>query len=217
MRLAKRTIIFVLIAVVAGFLHFYLPSKDVVRIVGTDVKRMDVVSREFVKEGDGGRATGTRDVRFINAVWPNRKPRVYRNEETDWGFPWYFKFDSGNIQAVAQDLVSTAGDPQWVVTTHYGWRIEILSMFPNAVDIRTVDRPDYWPIPWFNIVFFIGLAVIILSLRYFLRRLRRRHIDPLIEMIEDEVADYSEAAEGRYRRLRRWFDGFGPHDKRRSK
>ena len=62
--------------------------------------------------------------------------RVYRNEETDWGFPWYFKFDSGNLQAEAQSLVSSAEAPKWVLVTHYGWRIPMLSMFPNVVELK---------------------------------------------------------------------------------
>ena len=158
--------------VIAGFLHYYLPGKDVVRIVDTDVKRMDVTSGDLVAEGNGARqGSATRDVRFINAAWPNGKPRVYRNEETGWGFPWYFKFDSGNLQTEAQDLRSTKADPQWVVIIHYGWRIEILSMFPNAVGIQPVDSPDYVPVPWFNIAFFTLLAIALISIwiawRYF--------------------------------------------------
>lgn len=101
MRLVKYALLALLVLLVTVFLNFYLPSKDVVRIVGTDVKRMDVVNREFVVEGDGNTGRNTRDVRFVNAVWEDGKPRVYRNEETDWGFPWYFKFDSGNVQALS--------------------------------------------------------------------------------------------------------------------
>ena len=143
------------------FLHFYLPSKDVVRIVDTDVKRMDVVSRDFVGEGKSGAPARTRDVRFVNAVWPDGKPRVYRNEETDWGFPWYFKFDSGNLQTEAQDLRSTKDNPIWVVITHYGWRFEILSMFPNAVEVERIDDPEFFPIPWFRIVFFVLFGALV--------------------------------------------------------
>jgi len=150
--------------VIGGFLHFYLPSKDVVRIVDTDVKRMDVASGDPVIEGDGApQAAVSRDVRFINAAWPNGEPRVYRNEETGWGFPWYFKFDSSNVQTAAQDLRSTKENPQWVVITHYGWRIEIFSMFPNAVDLDPVDSPDYFPVPWFSIGFLTLLAIALVA------------------------------------------------------
>ena len=154
------------LAAVILFLHFYLPSRDVVRIVDTDVKRMDAVSSDFVEEGSGATFTRTRDVRFINAAWPNDKPRVYRNEETGWGFPWYFKFESQDLQTIAQDLRSTREDPIWVVVTHYGWRIHFLSMFPNAVHIAQVDGPDHVPIPWFRIVFFVFFGVALLGLWY---------------------------------------------------
>ena len=150
--------------VIAGFLHYYLPSKDVVRIVDTDVKRMDVTSGDRVSEGDGAQQpAASRDVRFINAAWPDGKPRVYRNEETGWGFPWYFKFDSSNVQTKAQDLRSTKESPQWVVITHYGWRITVFSMFPNAVALERVDSPDYFPVPWFNIGFFTLLAIALVA------------------------------------------------------
>lgn len=114
MRVLWRLVLCGLVVFAFGFLHFYLPSKDVVRVVGTDVKRMDVRSQEMVKEGAGSAGGPTRDVRFINTVWPDGKPRVYRNEETEWGFPWYFKFDSANLQTKAQDMVSSAAAPKWV-------------------------------------------------------------------------------------------------------
>lgn len=226
MRIAKYVALALLAVLVVAFLNFYLPSKDVVRIVGTDVKRMDVVNRDFVKEGDGKSVGNTRDVRFVNAVWEDGSPRVYRNEETDWGFPWYFKFDSGNVQAKAQNLASTQENPKWVVVTHYGWRIQIFSMFPNAVDIEQVDGPDYTPVPWFNIVFLISLAVLIWAIFSFLMRLRERHVDPIVDHIEEETAAYREAAEsgaeeikeqasGLYDRWQRWLDTWRPKDKKR--
>lgn len=226
MRLVKYALLALLVLLVTVFLNFYLPSKDVVRIVGTDVKRMDVVSRDFVEEGDGNTARNTRDVRFVNAVWENGKPRVYRNEETDWGFPWYFKFDSGNVQAKAQNLTSNSENPKWVVVTHYGWRIQIFSMFPNAVDIEQVDGPGYTPIPWFNIVFLIGMGGLIWIVLAFLGRLRARHVDPLVDQFEEETAAYRDAAEsgaeeikqqasGIYGRWQRWLDTWRPKDKKR--
>lgn len=226
MRLVKYALLALLVLLVTVFLNFYLPSKDVVRIVGTDVKRMDVVNREFVVEGDGNTGRNTRDVRFVNAVWEDGKPRVYRNEETDWGFPWYFKFDSGNVQAKAQNLTSNSENPKWVVVTHYGWRIQIFSMFPNAVDIEQVDGPDYTPIPWFNIVFLIGMGGLIWIVLAFLARLRERHVDPLVDQFEEETAAYRDAAEssaeeikqqatGVYGRWQRWLDTWRPKDKKR--
>lgn len=164
------------LAVVAALLHFYLPGHDVVRIVGTEVNRMDRAGQPVAtQDGQGVVAPATRDVRFINTVRPNGDPAVFRNEDTDWSFPWYFKFSSGNLQARAQDLVSTKDVPEWVIVTHYGWRLEVFSMFPNAVDIDPADGPDQSVIPWFNIVFLLGLAVLLFLIwrawRRFLERL----------------------------------------------
>ena len=161
--------------VLAIFLHFYLPGHDVVRIVGTEVNRMDRPAPAAAEEGAPAPVPTTRDVRFINTVRPGGAPAVFRNEDTDWSFPWYFKFDSGNLQAQAQDQISTKESPRWVVVTHYGWRIEILSMFPNAVDIDEAEGPDETIIPWFNIVFLVLLAAALIALwtawRRFLERL----------------------------------------------
>ncbi len=220
LRLLKWPILLIGSILVVAFLHYYLPSKDVVRIVGVDVKRMDVTSREFVREGEGAPAQKTRDVRFINAIWPTGKPRVYRNEDTGWGFPWYFKFDSGNLQAEAQDaaLGQSAG-PRWYVVTHYGWRIEIFSMFPNAVSIKPAPGPDYSPIPWFNIVFLGMLALLFFTIWRFVIRFRQRHIDPVFDELQENFDETSEdirsGVTGLYDRWQRWLDTWRPKDRRR--
>lgn len=63
-----------------------------------------------------------RDVQFIQAIRANGKPMVYRNEDTGWRWPPYFKFDTATLQTQADDLRSTAEAPKWAVVTHYGWR-----------------------------------------------------------------------------------------------
>ena len=224
----KWSLISLVVIIVAAFFHYSLPSRDIVRIVGTDVKRMDV--------GNGGwwwaepdaatEAQRTRDVRFINAFWPSGKPRVYRNEDTNWGFPPYLKFDSSNLTANAQGFVSTEAQPVWVVVMHYGWRIELLSMFPNAIGVRRADGPNETLIPWFNIVFFTALGGLIWTVLAFLRRLRQRHVDPVIDSIEDTVSDAVGAAQreageardhasGLWERWQRWLDTWRPKNKRR--
>ncbi len=188
-KMLKWAALIVAAAIIVAFLNYFLPSKDVVRIVGVDVKRVDVGVSQPASDGGNPGLSPTKDVRYINTVWPSRKPRVYRNEDTGWGFPWYFKFDSGNLQAEAQDSVATAENPRWFVVTHYGWRIEILSMFPNAVAIKEVPSPDHTSIPWFNIVFLSLLALLLIMIWRFIVRLRRRHIDPVIEDIQENIDD----------------------------
>ncbi len=185
----------------AAFLHYFLPSRDVVRIVGTDVVREDVERRD----AEGNRVTVTRDVRFIQAKFPDGGDRVYRNEDTGWGWPPYFKFDTADLAAQATDLVSTAEAPDWVVVRHYGWRIPVMSMFPNALSIRPASGPDESPLPWFNIIFITLLVLTVLIVRRVLIILFRRHVDPVIEEIDRELDERASAIAGRYRRARRWF------------
>jgi len=167
----------VLLLGVVAFFHYFLPQHDIVYIVGTDVIRTD----------PSGPDQTTRDVRYINAVRPDGRTSEYRNEDTGWGFPFYFKFDSGKLQAEAQALQSTANDPVWVVITHYGWRITYLSWYPNAVSIRRATGPDEFIVPWFNIFFLSGLALFAIWLGFRIWKFKADHIDPLIEEAVDEV------------------------------
>jgi len=131
--------------------------------------------------------TLTRDVRFIYAKYPGGGEMEYRNEDTGWGIPWYFKFDSANLANRATDLKSTRAEPRWVVVRHYGWRVPMLDMFPNALSIREAAGPDEDLVPWFNIVF---LSVLTLGLLMTVRAvmiLRRRHVDPMVERIDAEL------------------------------
>ena len=154
MAAVKLTLGILLLLLVALFLGYHLPSRDIVRIVDTEVVRMDARTSQ-----DDVQVSYTRDVRFIEAVWPDGAERVYRNEDTGWGWPPYFKFDSANVAAQAKSLASTEDDPVWVVVRHYGWRIPMLSMFPNATSIRRAEGPDEVLIPWFNIVLLALIAI----------------------------------------------------------
>ena len=204
----KWVVLLIAAAIVIAFLHYFLPSRDVVRIVGVDVKRVDVSAPKPESSGGNAAFSPTKDVRYINTVWPSRKPRVYRNEDTGWGFPWYFKFDSGNLQAEAQDSVSTVDNPRWFLVTHYGWRIEIFSMFPNAVSIKEVPSPDYTAIPWFNIVFLSLLGLLLIMIWRFIVRLRRRHVDPVIEDIQENIDDVVTGASEATEDVRSGISGF---------
>lgn len=201
-----------LFVISAVLLNYYLPDRDIVQIVGTEVKRIDVESgAPFWDRGDIGTIEGaTRDVRFINTQRENGKERVYRNEDTGWGFPPYFKFDSGDLTARAQGLAR--GEDQWVAVRHYGWRIKMFSIFPNATSIKRVDGPNALLIPWFNIVL-IGL---LLGLWFFIwrtiRRWKAKRIDPTLDAIGDSVGDAardvsssveagSDAVQSRWRKL----------------
>ena len=118
---------------VGGFLHYTLPQYDVVRIVNTYEKRQELGdwTRIFWSRPDAQTdALWNRDVQFSQAVRPSGKPIVYRNEDTGWSWPPYFKFDTANLDTEANDLISDKSNPEWVLVRHYGWRNEYLSAFP---------------------------------------------------------------------------------------
>ena len=150
------------VASIALFLFYNLPRTAVVQISGTDIKRVDRGSGEVVKKvsPEGQSTIETYDVRFINALSRSGQTMVFRNEDTGWGWPPYFKFNSADLTAQAQAYASAADKP-WVLVTYYGWRIHILSMFPNAVSLQTVDK-NYSHFPLFNVIVVSLLAIAIL-------------------------------------------------------
>jgi hypothetical protein len=199
MRNVRRVLIVILVVLVAAFLHYNLPQRDVVQVVGTDIKRMDAPDDPATGAQRG------RDVRFINARTAQGATRVYRNEDTRFGWPPYGKFNSGDLAARAQSLARDGEG--WVAIRHYGWRFEMFDMFPNAVGLRPVDGPDARLIPWFNIVFLtaLGAALLWLWLRWL--RFRERRIEPVLDDIGDGVEAMSDRAEGLWTRIRRLFGG----------
>ena len=178
----------VLILIVGGFLHYTLPQHDIVRITGT-YNRLTTVGENSIfyatPDAGTGESTVTRDIRFIEAVRPNGRVIVYRNEDTGWVWPPYFKYDSSNLQAEASNLKSPADAPVWVSVTHYGWRIAWLSIYPNAVAVRTVAGPDVSIFPWVNIVILTALAFLLFMLRRMWLQFRERTIDPALEDMGD--------------------------------
>ncbi|MCM2563055.1 DUF1523 family protein [Lutimaribacter sp. EGI FJ00015] len=193
---------------VVAFFHYTLPQHDVARIADTYEKRIDFGENSIFWTNQGtGDAEGTvnRDVFFIQAFRTDDRPMIYRNEDTGWGWPPYFKFDTANLQAEANNLRSTPNDPQWAVITHYGWRNEFLSIYPNAISVRAVDGPDVRIIPWLNIVILTIVAAVSWAIWVRWRRFRAARIDPMLEDIGegfDAAGDSFSDTRGRFRRWR---------------
>lgn len=196
---------------VGAFLHYTLPHHKVSWVTDTEVRRVDFGANSiFWAHSDTGETTATvnRDIQFIRTVLPNGKPFVYRNEDTGWGWPPYFKFDTDNLQTEAAKLKSTQNEPTWAVVTYYGWRIPYLSIYPNAVRIKEVAGPDARIINWFNIIFLTVLAAIVYALWVRWRRFREKRIDPVIEEMEDSLDAAGDAIAEKRGRFRRWVDGW---------
>lgn len=189
------------------FLHYTLPQHDVVRVVGTYQERQDLTdwTRIFWSSPDDQSGTLTnRDVQFIQTIQTDGDPMVYRNEDTGWSWPPYFKFDSASLQTEADDLRSTAEAPKWAVVTHYGWRNELISIFPNAVGIRAVEGPDVTIIPWFNIFFFAFLLFLAVLIRKMWLQFRERMIDPALA----DAGEAWDSVEARAQEARKGARGF---------
>ncbi|UWQ96350.1 DUF1523 family protein [Rhodobacteraceae bacterium M385] len=164
MRWARIVVLLIVVSLLGAFAHYTLPQRDIVRIVDTQLQLTEISgwSAWFYAQSDSG-AEGTsvqRDVRIISAVRADNSPIDYRNEDTGlFGWPPYFKIDSQDLQTEAQDLRSTRDAPIWVAITHYGWRSNMLSSYPNAISIRPVEGPDVQLFPWLNIAILAFLAV----------------------------------------------------------
>jgi hypothetical protein len=146
-RILIRTALALLIAAgPVAFLDYFLPHHAVLRIVGAETRR---------PIGNSNSAKAQRDTFYISAEdVETQKPRVFRNEDTGWGFPFYFKFNSADLQAIAQ---SVAGERGTALFTYYGWRIQILSTTPNVTSIKRVATNAEPPLPWFNIIFTVAV------------------------------------------------------------
>lgn len=211
----KWTFYAVIITVIVAFFHYSLPSRDIVRIVGTDTRIVGTGTSGWfwASEDAGTNASAQRDVRFISAVYPDNSPRVYRNEDTAWSWPPYLKFDSSNLDAIAKDFAKS-NEERWVAVSHYGWRFEWLSMFPNAYKIREVEGPDVQLIPWFNIIFLTIIAMIVWAIYVRIRRFRRNRIDPVLEDIGETYDDVAENVSETGGRFSRWLDTWRSKKKR---
>ena len=208
MRYIGWTILIAFWVLFAALLHYTLPQRDIVRVTGTEIIRKDFsgLSRLFYAQADSGDTeVSNRDLRLITTTRANGRVSVYRNEDTGFGWPPYFKLDSSNLQAEATEVISTRADPQWVLVTHYGWRSPFLSIYANAISIKPVEGPDASKgIPWINIAILTTLAAFFYAIWVRWRRFRRARIDPALEEFQDNWEAAGEAVDARRGRIRRW-------------
>jgi hypothetical protein len=205
-----------LVLIVGAFLHYTMPQRDVVRISNTYNKLTQVGANWMFYSGEdvgtGVTENTLRDIRFIDAVFPDGSSvMVYRNEDTGWLWPPYFKWDSSTLQAEGENYKSDKANPQWVAITHYGWRIPFISIYPNAVRIVPVEGPDVSLFPWLNIVILALLAFVALFIRAMWRQFRERTVDPTLDRAGDawdRVDARADAAAGEVKGLWGRFTGW---------
>lgn len=219
MRNIRRFIRIFLVLIVGLFLHYILPQQDIARVTSTEVIRTDfsTYNRLFYAQADSGNVENTtRDLRLINTqrkatylfglMRGGNETMVYRNEDTGWIYPPYFKFDSSDLQAEAGAAISTVEPYQWVVVTHYGWRIRWASIYPNAISIRPAPSEDFRPFPWVNLIIFALLIAGLLFIRAMWMQFRERTLDPLADRAGDRMDHMQADLAERRGRIGRWLD-----------
>jgi hypothetical protein len=167
-----------------ALLDYTLPSKNTVRISNTYNRLSSISPATSIfwasdSTGTVENASGQRDVRYIDAVRPGGHVFVYRNEDTGWVWPPYFKYDSANLHAEATNLKSPASDPIWVSITAYGWRMPWLSTYPNAISINTVAGPDERPLNWAAMVICTVLLVLLALIWRMWAQFQQRGLAPM--------------------------------------
>ena len=183
MRIVKWVFGLLVFLLVGGFLHYVLPKQEIATVTSAYnrfVEPGEIRGLRSLTEADAA-ASGRPgvDVFFINARSRDGDLLEFRNEDTGFGFPWYFKFDSATLHNQAQEAVSTAEAPKWMVIRYYGWRLPFVSMFPNAISMRPAESRDMTLIPWFNIVLLTTLIALVWAIGARLRRWRQRRSDPV--------------------------------------
>ena len=165
MRKFLKYFLFLVVFVFHGFMFavvdYVFPHYDVTRVTGVEVKRVDKdgpITKSNPADGP------TRDVYFINTQNDDGKIMVYRNEDTRWGFPFYFKFGSANLQAQVQAL---GNENKLVQIKYYGWRMTMFDEYRNAVAVKEISgdvTPSHPILSW---VFYAFLLVtLFLSIQF---------------------------------------------------
>ena len=134
---------------------YSFPHYASVQITGGDVKRMD---KDGIIDAKNPADGPVRDVYFIYAkdAQNDQKVMAYRNEDTAWGFPFYFKFGSANLQAQAQAF---GNENKLVQIKYYGWRMTMFDEYRNAVSVKEISgdiTPSHPILSW---VFYAFLLV----------------------------------------------------------
>lgn len=167
----------ILFLIGAAGLHYYLPQVDVVRVVETEIKRVEIPQ--------GNTEQITRDVYQVQTEFLNGRPSVYRNEDAFL----YLKWNSADLQT---RFSSFARSESIVAVRHYGWRLTFFSMFPNALSVWEVDE-DYRHIPLGNLVILLFIVCGVAGGWWQIRKFRRARDLHRQQRAEEERATAEQA------------------------
>lgn len=162
------TLFFILVtvfihAILFAGVNFVFPHYHITHISGVEVKRVDKdgpITKSNPADGP------TRDVYYIytQPQPDSEKVMVYRNEDTRWGFPFYFKFDSADLQAKAAGF---ATEKKLVQIKYYGWRIVMFDEFRNAISVKAVEPGTTASLPIASyVMYFLLLLSLFFSIQF---------------------------------------------------
>jgi len=126
--MSRFKIILIAIVVVAfgGLWTYAGPATVDVKIIDTEVKRVGI--------GDT-----SRDQYRIDTIREDGSTLVFRNVDAVI-FPPYLKYDSADLQTLARTHAKRDGTGATIRITYYGWRVKLLSWFPNATSLEVVGE-----------------------------------------------------------------------------
>lgn len=118
----------------AASVNYIFPKYDVTKVTGVEVKRVDKdgpITKSNPADGP------TRDVYFVYTQDEKGKLLVFRNEDTRWSFPFYFKFGAAELQGKLQGF---ANEQKNVEIKYYGWRIAMFEEYPNIINANELPE-----------------------------------------------------------------------------
>lgn len=156
MSLGRKIFIAYLIIFAAAsaiFFSYYLPSSTIGKVNGSEVKRVDAqgpISKTNPANGN------LHDVHYLYIQDSKGASISYRNEDTRWGFPWYFKFNSNDLQARAQ---STNKDDQLAIIIYYGWHSNMLNQFRNIITLKPTASFTDSTFSFYSVIKIVGWLI----------------------------------------------------------
>lgn len=110
-----------------GLWSYAGPATIDVKIIDTEVKRVGIGN------------TSKDQYRIDTIRISDRSTLVFRNVDAAV-FPPYFKWDSADLQTTARTHSKRDGTGPTIRIKHYGWRIKLFSMFPNATSMWVIEE-----------------------------------------------------------------------------
>ncbi|MCI5764367.1 DUF1523 family protein [Actinobacillus porcinus] len=148
-------------AVLFAGINFVFPHYETTHVTGVEVKRVDKdgpITKANPEDGP------TRDVYYIYTQRTGEtQPTVYRNEDTRWAFPFYFKFDSAVQQARASGFEQKQ---KRVEIKYYGWNMVMFNEFRNVISMEEVteDQGSHPILSW--IFYALGVLTLFFSIQF---------------------------------------------------